>query len=142
MYTQNVKKPLSGYQEIDHTADWALSIWAPTLAELFELAVKGMYELSATNFATGTSVECQLDLEALDQETLLVAFLSEVLYLNEDEGIGIYDVKVNIDDTKLRASFYTAPIIAQDKEIKAVTFHDMKIISGARGYEVTVVFDV
>jgi len=37
---------VSPYVEVEHTADWALRVWAPTLEELFVDAARGMYELA------------------------------------------------------------------------------------------------
>jgi RNA-splicing ligase RtcB len=37
---------MSPYRELEHTADWALQVWSPTLEGLFTEAAKGMYTLS------------------------------------------------------------------------------------------------
>jgi len=35
------EKSLSGFEEIRHTADWALRVWAPDLSTLFTQAAQG-----------------------------------------------------------------------------------------------------
>ncbi len=35
--------PANGFQEIDHTADWAYRVWADRLDNLFTQAAEGLY---------------------------------------------------------------------------------------------------
>jgi SHS2 domain-containing protein len=39
------QKTRIGFQEIAHTADWELEVWAPDLCTLLEQAAQGMYHL-------------------------------------------------------------------------------------------------
>jgi SHS2 domain-containing protein len=133
---------LAGYREIEHTADWELEVWAPDLATLLEQAARGMYALAGARLQGGARLRRSLELEAHDPEDLLVAFLSELLYLGEDEGMGFDAYRIWIQGEKLTAELNGAPLAGLDKEIKAVTYHNLDIQKGPRGLEVRIVFDV
>jgi SHS2 domain-containing protein len=131
----------AGYHEIDHTADWELHVWAPDLETLLQTAAQGMYALSQTEII-GTPVERNFSFPYQDGESLLVDFLSELLFFGENEGIAFskYHFDFNGSTFKVRAS--GALIKDQVKEIKAVTYHRMRIQENERGLEVNIVFDV
>jgi SHS2 domain-containing protein len=132
----------SGYREIPHTADWALQVWAPDLAELFAQSAAGMYWLMETTLVGEDRDPRVIQLEAADGESLLVAFLSELLYLGESEGLGADRCEIEIAETRLSAVLHCAPVAEQKKEIKAVTFHNLRILQTPQGFGVTIVFDV
>jgi len=132
----------SGYLEISHTADWALKVWAPDLTGLFEQAAQGMYALLQVRLQPGGRYECPVDLNAEDAEGLLVSFLSELLYLTEQEGLGFDRFDLVIEDGHLSGTMIGAPVESQAKEIKAVTYHNLVIQKTERGLETTIVFDV
>jgi len=131
-----------GFREIPHTADWALEIWAPNLASLFTQAALGMYWLMQTVLQEEPRQEQVIELEAADVESLLVAFLSELLYLGEIEGLAFDRFDIAISTEKMRAVIQGAPAAEQKKEIKAVTYHNLAVQRSGAGYRVTVVFDV
>jgi SHS2 domain-containing protein len=132
----------AGYREIEHTADWELEAWAPDLPGLFEQAARGMYALCAARFLTGEPVIRELEIETADNESLLVSFLSELWYSYEHEGIGFNSYNLRINDFHLQAEMEGLRIQSIDKEIKAVTFHNLNIRQSERGLRVNLVFDV
>jgi SHS2 domain-containing protein len=136
------EKPSSGYLEISHTADWALKVWAPDLLGLFEQAAHGMYALLQIQLQPGGRYKCPVDLTAEDAEGLLVSFLSELLYLTEQEGLGFDDFDLLIEESHLTGQMIGAPVESQGKEIKAVTYHNLIIQKTVQGVETTIVFDV
>ncbi len=131
-----------GFTEIAHTADWALNVWAPNLPILFDQAAEGMYWLMETTLQDGPRVERVVDLDGVDTESLLVAFLNELLYLGESDGLGFDRFDINLAETYLRAAVQGAPIAQQKKEIKAVTYHNLAVRYTGKVYTVTIVFDV
>lgn len=137
-----MEKPEAGFRELEHTADWQLEVWAPDLPGLFAQAAFGMYELSGTRLHPADRVSEELDLESHDLEGLLVEFLHELLYLAESQGMAFDEFNIKIEDARLSAQVRGAPIADQNKEIKAVTYHDLKIQEGLRGLEAKIVFDV
>jgi SHS2 domain-containing protein len=87
-------------------------------------------------------VERSLELDGEDAEGLLVTFLAELLYLMESDGLAFDRYDLEIDAMHLTARLGGAVLVSQDKEIKAVTYHNLNIQSTPAGYTVTIVFDV
>ncbi len=131
------------YEEVEHTADWALKVRASTLPELFANAARGMYSLLGAERHGDTTVSHMLQLEAPDSETLLVDWLSELLHLLEskNEIFGVFDLS-DMGHSHLQACIIGGQARPMTKQIKAVTFHNLHIEESEQGYEVTVVFDV
>ncbi len=133
-----------GWEEIDHTADWALRVWGEDLRSLFENAARGMVSLIEGKAAPDQPVTHHtFELEALDWEILLVDWLTELLVLIEEEGIVFSHIHIErVDDLKLVAQASGQPGGEFKKYIKAVTFHNLAIRHTRAGYETVIVFDV
>ena len=138
----NEDRPQSGYEEVEHTADWSLRVWAPDFAGLLEQGARGMYHLLGIQQAQGPQTSRKLELQAPDAETLMVDFLSELLYVAEEEGLAFRHFLLRVTETRLEAELQGSPIESQTKEIKAVTYHRMKIQQGDEQLTTEIVFDV
>jgi SHS2 domain-containing protein len=132
----------AGFREIEHTADWELEVWAPDILALLEQAARGMYALSGTYLEHDAFQTRVLRLPAGDPERLLVSFLSELLWIGEQEGLAFTEFQLKLENDQLLARLKGAPIAAQAKEIKAVTFHNLAIRQISAGLSVNIVFDV
>lgn len=132
----------AGYKELEHTADWALKVWAPDLESLLVTAAKGMYEISEVVTLGKDGVEEQFSLVSQDDESLLVDFLSELLYYAEKDNIAFLEFNLTLDQSSLEAKLVGRPIKFRKKEIKAVTYHNLEISRQNDKLEVTIVFDV
>jgi len=134
---------VSPYVEVEHTADWALRVWAPTLEELFVDAARGMYALAGAKPSANLNEHRRIELNAEDHESLLVAWLQELLYYTESEGLVFGEFKVELlDPPQLKAEVSGEKSERLDKVIKAVTYHNLNIQQTNDGYETTIVFDV
>jgi SHS2 domain-containing protein len=134
---------VSPYREVDHTADWALQVWAPTLEALFVDAARGMYALAGAKARPGLGSRRRVELEAQDYESLLVAWLQELLYYTETDGWVFDEGRIEaLEPERLRAEVSGAPAERLGKVIKAVTYSDLHLRQTADGYETTIVFDV
>jgi SHS2 domain-containing protein len=135
---------LQGWEEIDHTADWALRVWGDDRRSLFENAARGMVSLIEGKAEPDRlAIHHSFELEAPDWEILLVDWLTELLALIENEGIIFSYIHVTqVDDLKLAAQASGQPGGDFTKYIKAVTFHNLAIQHTATGYETVIVFDV
>ena len=125
-----------------HTADWAIKVWADNLNLLFEQAASGMYSLMDIKLDNEPVVTGSMQLDSLDLESLLVKFLSELLYQMEVKRIAYEKLSVQINAFQLKAQLEGRPISSQNKEIKAVTFHNLHIVNEDGKFEVAIVFDV
>lgn len=132
-----------GFREVAHTADWELEAWAPDLASLLEQAARGMVAISGTRLQPHEGCRRSLDLHALDAESLLVRFLTELLWLGQQEGLAFDTYRLSLaPGWSLHAELSGAPIASQEKEIKAVTYHNLVIRRTPKGLAVNIVFDV
>lgn len=131
-----------GFEEIPHTADWSLRVWADNLEGLLAESARGMYWLAGTELSEGPREVRAYETEEPDGESLLVAFLSELVYYAEQENLGFDDFDIQLKDGRLKAELGGAPLKSMDKAIKAVTWHNLNITETARGLEVEIVFDV
>ena len=132
------------FVEVEHTADWALQVYGRDLRELLVNAARGMsYLLVPKLAAIPLDREEHFKLEAYDAESLLVSWLSELAYWAEVEGIvfGAFDLP-QVTPTHLRATVRGGRVSDLQKHIKAVTYHNLKIIETNQGLTATVVFDV
>ncbi len=132
----------AGFREVEHTADWELEVWAVDFSGLLEQAANGMYRLMGLQFVPGERQTRKLALQAEDREGLLVAFLNELLYFAELEKLGFDQYRLLIDGLRLSARISGVAIMAQSKEIKAATYHQLDIRENDRGLRVNIVFDV
>lgn len=139
-----------GFEEIPHTADWSIRVWADDLPGLLAESARGMYWLSGAKLTLGANEgmaeapreKRTYETEGPDAESLLVAFLSELVYYTEQENLGFDDFEIRVKDGRLKADMGGAPLESLDKAIKAVTWHNLKINETARGLEAEIVFDV
>ena len=132
----------SGYQEQPHTADWALTVWAPTLIDLLQQAARGMYALMHARLQNELRETYRFEIAAPDRETLLVMFLTELLYFTQRDEVGFDRFDLTQEGERLIAEVEGAPLESIAKEIKAVTYHNLVVRETERGLEATIVFDV
>ena len=136
-------QPAFGFREHAHTADWELEVWAPDLPALFEQAARGMYALSGLGLQDGPPQERSIIQHAGDAESLLVHFLTELLWVEQDQQLGFDHFAIRIEDAYyLYADLCGAGILRLENEIKAVTYHNLSIQTSSLGFQVSIVFDV
>lgn len=131
-----------GFQEISHTADWSVHVWAQDLPSLFAESARAMNSLSGMRIGNGPRLKRTFEAEAPDAESLLVAFLSELVYCEEQENLAFDKFELQINGPTLKVEMEGAQIASIDKAIKAVTYHNLRIIETDQGFETTIVFDV
>ena len=131
-----------GFEEIPHTADWSIRVWADDLEALLVESARGMYWLCGAEFVEQPRIKRSFEAEGIDGESLLVAFLSELIYYAEQEYAGFDNFEISIKNDRLKVEMEGAPLKSLSKAIKAVTWHKLEIKETARGLEVEIVFDV
>jgi SHS2 domain-containing protein len=132
------------WKEVEHTADWALLVRGGDRRELFENAARGMLELIGGEPTADASTQSwRLMVEASDWETLMVEWLTELLFHIEADLVLITGVQIQrFDAYRLQATIEGRSSQGFHKHIKAVTFHHLDIHPTRDGYETTIVFDV
>ena len=132
-----------GFEEVEHTAEWAYRVWGSTLEELFVRAAKGLYVLAGVTLEDSSRVDREIQLKGLDRISLLVAWLNELLFLFESEGLAFDRFEVlQLDGDVLRVQASGAPVREWMKHIKAATYSNLSICQSDLGFEATVVLDV
>jgi len=132
-----------GDEEIEHTADWALRVHGEQLEDLFRNAALGMLALMGVTAADSPAFTFSLTVNADDPETLLVSFLEEILHRAEYARQTTERIKFQaFQRTSLAATLTCRPVVELQKEIKAVTYNELKIASTRDGFETVIVFDV
>jgi SHS2 domain-containing protein len=132
------------WEEVEHTADVALRVRGATLAELFANAARGMLNLALGGEpAPAGRDRTEISLSAPDPETLLVDWLTELVYRMEDEAFIPSCVSVqSVEENTLRAEVTGGAGGTLSRHIKAVTYHDLSIQQTEGGFQATIVFDV
>ncbi|HMN63108.1 MAG TPA: archease [Anaerolinea sp.] len=131
----------SGYEEIAHTADLELRVWAQNLTGLLITAACGMYHLQGVNLEPGGRFQRTVDVRAEDAEGLLVAYLSELLF-HEEAGEAFDTFQLTETASGVVGTLDGAAIASGYKEIKAVTYHNLAIRHLHDRLEAHVVFDI
>lgn len=134
------------YQELPHMADWRIRVWGTTLASLFANAAAAMFELQGADLKAETTLGSDFQRQAIDLETLLVAWLNELLYLSEinDALYTRFDVQLsgqNAQEPALVARIEGVRGRGPLAHIKAVTFHELSLVQTSSGWEATITFD-
>jgi SHS2 domain-containing protein len=135
----------SGFEEVSHTADLEIRVFAEDLESLFKEAANGMFSLCVIeDLEKGiSSVKQSISLDAMDYEGLLILFLEELLYrLTEDYMFfEIENIEI-VSEYALKAQINGTQIKAYQRDIKAVTYHNLNIQRSDDGYSVNIVFDI
>lgn len=137
----NDSRTFPDFKEIPHKADAALIVYGLSLPDLFSHAVLGMYHILGLSGKNQPKTEDSIVLQSPDTETMLVTFLSELLFLVEN-GIKAEIIELKMDKNILIARINKVTVSGISNVIKAVTFNEMKIIKKDEVYQTKIVFDL
>lgn len=133
----------SSYEEIDHTADWALRLEGKDMAELCLHAASAMLAACGARAGAGPTSERRVSLQAENREVLLVRWLQEVLYSVDVHLRLPTRIEVSVSPSlELSARWQEAVLEGIDKPIKAVTYSSLAVQETGGRLEATIVFDV
>ena len=136
--------PQIAFEEIEHTADRALKINGRNLEELFVNAARGLNSvMGADSDLNSAPLTKSIELDAMDGESLLVEWLSELAYWAEAEMLVFskFDMQ-DVSPTRVKAKIFGSRVTQLENHIKAVTYHNLEIAKTKTGLTATVVFDV
>jgi SHS2 domain-containing protein len=139
-------RPDSGYEWIDHTADLGVRAWSPTLEGVFEIAGQALAGILYEGGA-GASAACGMRIEAADRQSLLVEWLSELLFLMTAGGWVLSRFKVRMIgggglQAEVAGERFDPARHRLRTEVKAPTFHGLRLHPGVVGWEAQVIFDL
>jgi len=143
------------FEMLPHTADIKIRVYGKTLEEFFCNAVMGMFQAIGPKISgcktENERVICEnlperrhVQVESPDVEALLVDFLSEALYLSDinDEAY-LWATMNSISETAVDAVLHGIKVEGFEVvEIKAVTYHEMKVEKIGGVWQTSIVFDI
>ena len=135
------------YEVFDHTADVGIHAFGRTLPELFIHAAQGMESLVVAPEQVRESVSREIAVEGHDIVSLLIAWLSELIFLFDTEYLLFRTFEIDaFTETSVRGRASGEPYDAQRHElssaIKAVTWHEAAVEPGDDGYKARIIFDI
>jgi SHS2 domain-containing protein len=140
------------FEEIEHTADWAIRVRGATLADLFVHAAQAMYSLVADPASLPVTERRRVEVDGVSIEGMLVKWLNELLYLTEMEHVAFSGYQVEALEPpgdpareawgRFAALVRGGPAGELRKYIKAATYYDLHVERDAEGYVAEIVFDV
>lgn len=140
---------MSGFELFEHTADVGLRVRADSAERLFIEAARGLFSLIVENpEAIRPQRSINIELQAEDLVGLFVDWLRELIYRFETEHLLLSEFRIELSDDRrqLRADCRgeTADWSRHlpDNELKAVTYHGLKVEQTPDGWEAEVIFDI
>lgn len=132
------------YEILEHRADLKIRVFGKTKEELFLNAVLAMGDGLQPESRKQEAKSRKIKIKSDNFETLLVDFLSEVLYLIQVNKEIYTDVKFKkFSDTEIEAELSGEKIERFGEDIKAVTYHDLNVHQKEDStWEATVLFDI
>lgn len=145
------------FRILEHTADVGFEAHGASLSDLFEVAAQAMFSFEYDTSTVGFEREVAVSAEADDLEELLVAWLSELLWVHDAEDFvpGDFivvelgeppmrregDYKFRVRGTA-RGRMFGDWFVQTGPQLKAVTLHGLEVRERRRGYECRVYLDV
>ncbi len=135
------------FEIIEHTADIGIVAYGTDIKQVFANAALGLFNLMADLDNLKESVKREIELSAEDVEVLLVEWLNELIYISEVEHILFKRFEINeLSNTRLKATCFGEKIKAGQhrlkREIKAATYHMLKLNKENGTYKVRIIFDI
>jgi len=132
------------YRFLEHPGDLKLQVFAQDFTGLFQNAAQAMMFYLFGKNRIGQRVKSKkiIIIKAKDNQSLLVDWLSELLYLADTYDICFFQYKFKkLSETELEAITFGFKAVAK-KDIKAVTYHGLEIKKKNNGFRANILFDI
>lgn len=132
------------FEIVEHTADIGFVARGASLAELFGNAARAFMAIAADTADVEERAELAIEVTGEDTTSLLVNFLSEILYLL-DTGRFV-PVRCSVDS--IQATIVRARLIGEERShawkliVKAVTYHEIEVKEQAGEWRARVILDI
>jgi SHS2 domain-containing protein len=135
------------YETFDHTADLGLRIRAGSLEQLFAEAGRALFSVIVDNFDDVRPVEeVQVAVAGTQTDYLLFDWLNELLYRFETEQRLFCDFQVQVTPAGLEARVRGERMDPRRHhmahEVKAVTYHGLRVEQTDDGWCAEVILDI
>ncbi|ASJ16461.1 archease [Thermococcus chitonophagus] len=123
------------WEHYEHTADIGIRGYGDSLEEAFEAVAIALFDVIVDVNKVEKKEVREIEVEGDDLESLLYNFLEELLVIHDIEGLVFRDFEVKIERVngkyRLKAKAYGEKFDPEKhepkEEVKAITYHDMKI---------------
>jgi SHS2 domain-containing protein len=134
------------WEIVEHTADVGIRGWGENFPTVVEALARGLFEVIAGPGEVESQVVHKLRIEGVEREDLLHEALEALNTLHQVRGEIYGEVRVEALDTGL-AIEVEGEAIDPDRhdlrtEVKAVTWHDLRVEETADGWEGYVLLDI
>ena len=140
---------MCSFELFEHTADVGLRVAAGNLEKLFVEAGRGIFSLVVENpEAIEPRQPVMFELESESLEGLFADWLRELIFRFETEHVLLCEFRVQVFDgnRRLRAECRGEPADwsrhLPDNELKAVTYHGLRVGQTPNGWEAEVILDI
>jgi SHS2 domain-containing protein len=133
------------FEELEHTADVRLRVKAKTLESLFSEAARALMVVMYGSAEPGP-MRRKIEVRAPDLESLMHAFLSEVLYLSEVEDMVVSGARIRVAEGMLEGELEGEPFLPvkhrAGMEVKGISLSGLSVSRDNHTYILEVIFDV
>jgi SHS2 domain-containing protein len=138
---------MRSFRILDHTADIGVLVNGRDLKDLFENAGHAFFHLLTDLRKVKPRIERKVEVGAESLERMMVDWLSELLYLHDVENLLFRTFKVESvgkDGLKARVSGepFQEKVHVIKTEIKAVTYHQIRVAKEKEGWKARIIFDL
>ena len=135
------------YEFFDHTADIGLRVRSRDLNGLFREAAEGLFAVVIEQIPQrGDPIRLEFEVKGDRLDFLLVDWLNELLYILDTKHLLLDAFDVNVANTTLTATAKARPLdLEQDRllrEVKAVTYHNLRVEQTNEGWLAEVILDI
>lgn len=135
------------FETFEHTADIGIRVRAARLEELFGDAARGLFSVIAANLdAVRPLQEMAFTIPGQQHDDLLFDWLDELLFTFDTKRILFADFDVQFGPAGLTATALGEPIDRArhelNMEVKAITYHGLKVERDGDGWLAEVIVDI
>ena len=135
------------FEFLDHTGDIGLKVWSSTLDGIFRQAAEGMFSVITDFHKILPKQEIDVSLVSENNSELLVRWLNHLNFLFSADGIltrrfGKLTIKNGQLETTILGETFNPEKHEINREIKAVTYHQLILEQQDKNWFAQVIFDL
>jgi SHS2 domain-containing protein len=138
---------MNRFRLLEHTADMGIAAKAGSLDDLLRQAALGLRQILIDSQEIRAEESIVIEIRGEDLEELLISWLGELLYLLESRQFlpATFDIQIT-PELQLRARLWGERLDPSrhqlQREIKAVTYHQIKVEQAGDGWRAQVYVDL
>ncbi len=133
------------FRFLDHPADIRVECFGKTWDELFRSAAEALYAVALSTTKKGTTANRSVQIDSETEEETIVRWVQELNYLLESEGfVATEFIFARAEALSVRAHLrgYICSPEERDREIKAATYHNLRVSRSELGLHAEIILDL